>query len=140
STGKRRPALVRALGLLAAGIALGGGIYGGLTLTGSRPRPAAQPRESSERVRPRPQEPSAPVAGKVLAPRGKGVLWGVFVQGAPYSDARLARVEEAVRSKPAIVMWYEAWAGRPSFPADTARRLREQGIVPMITWEPWQPP
>src|SRR5204863_9146543 len=34
----------------------------------------------------------------------------------------------------------QEWAGRPDFPARDAAWLLRQGMVPMLTWEPWRPP
>jgi len=73
-------------------------------------------------------------------PKGNGVLWGVFAQGAPYDRSKLISVERTVGRKPAIEMWYQEWAGEPPFPASDAEWLVSHGIVPMVTWEPWRPP
>jgi hypothetical protein len=91
-------------------------------------------------VRSTPRGSSAPLAGRVTMPTGRGVFWGVFVQGAPYSHAKLASLEHAVGRKPAIVMWYQEWAGAQPFPTQDAQWLVSHGIVPMITLEPWRPP
>src|SRR2546422_216145 len=45
-----------------------------------------------------------------------------------------------VASRPAVLMWCQEGAGQPSFPIDESAWLFDRGIVPMITWEPWQPP
>jgi hypothetical protein len=73
-------------------------------------------------------------------PNGNSVLWGAFVQGAPYNRSKLVSLEQSVGRKPAIVMWYQEWAGRQPFPTRDAEWLVSHGIVPMVTWEPWRPP
>lgn len=140
SADERRGSLATIVGFLAACVAIGVGVYGGLALTGSKPDGPIRTAGAAGHVRPQHAGSSVPLAGKIRAPRGRGVLWGVFEQGAPFSTSRLAAVEKAVHRRPAIVMWYEAWDGRPSFPADAARRLTSRGIVPMVTWEPWRSP
>jgi len=80
------------------------------------------------------------LAGKVQpAPKGK-IYWGAYRENAPYQTSLVTGLESEVRRRPAILMWYQEWAGQPDFPAADASWLFERGIVPMITWEPWKPP
>jgi hypothetical protein len=134
----------RWLAVAVAVIGLGLGLFAGLEFTGSGSGQAENSSDgtgvSTVPVRLPPSSSAAPLAGRVTTPTGKGVLWGVYTQGAPNSHARLTSLERAVGHKPAIVMWYQGWAGDPSFPAQEARWLVSHGIVPMITWEPWRPP
>jgi mannan endo-1,4-beta-mannosidase len=80
-----------------------------------------------------------PLAGKVVAPRAGAVYWGAFREGLP-DRSPLVALERRVERLPAIAMWYAPWYGRPAFPRQQAEWLRERGIVPMLTWEPWRPP
>jgi mannan endo-1,4-beta-mannosidase len=83
---------------------------------------------------------SGPAAGKVNAPPRGSDYWGLFVPGVPYSLGTLADAERRAQRPPAIVLWYQAWAGRSAFPGAAAARLARIGLVPMITWEPWKAP
>jgi len=84
---------------------------------------------------------SYPLAGKVLPPpQQQDKYWGGFSDGAPYDLRELVRFEQQAGRRPSILMWYQEWAGQPDFPAANAAYLYEQGVVPMISWEPWQPP
>ena len=143
--GQRRGASARwiavAVGIIGIGIGVGAGVEFTGSDSGQPTGIASVPIGSTAPVRPaRHGSFAAPLAGPVTMPKGSGVLWGVFVQGAPYDRARIASVERAVRRKPAIVMWYQEWAGEPPFPSQDAAWLVSHGIVPMITWEPWRPP
>ncbi len=123
-------------------VGIGLGIVAGVEYTGSGSGPSETRNGGTgvSTVPVRPTPPSVPLAGRVTIPTGKGVLWGVYVQGAPYSHAKLDSLEYAVGRKPAIVMWYQEWAGDQPFPSRDAHWLASHGIVPMITWEPWRPP
>jgi mannan endo-1,4-beta-mannosidase len=84
---------------------------------------------------------AAPSAGAKVAPPPAGKeYWGVFTPGIPYSLGPLAQAERNAGRRPAIALWYQAWAGRSAFPRTAVARLAGLGIVPMITWEPWRAP
>jgi hypothetical protein len=68
------------------------------------------------------------------------VYWGAFRLGAPYRTGLVSSLEEEVGAPPAVIMWYQEWAGQPDFPVKEADWLFDRGIVPMLTWEPWKPP
>jgi hypothetical protein len=78
--------------------------------------------------------------GKVLPPGKDKVYWGAFRLGAPYDTKLVTGLEAEVHRRPAVLMWYQEWARQPDFPVDEAAWLFDRGIVPMVTWEPWQPP
>src|SRR5581483_7718424 len=129
--------LAVAVGIVGVGIAVAAGVYfGGSNSGGVR---SATPRGTNP-VRRVPGGSSRALAGKVRMPSGKRVLWGLYVPGAPYDRSKLVAVERAVGRRPAIVMWYQEWAGKRPFPAGDAGWLLSHGIVPMATWEPWRPP
>jgi mannan endo-1,4-beta-mannosidase len=83
---------------------------------------------------------AAAADGKVTAPPRGFVYWGVFTPGTPHLLGPLIAAEQRAGRRPAIALWYQAWAGRPAFPAAAAGRLARIGLVPMITWEPWRAP
>ena len=78
--------------------------------------------------------------GKVLPTPKDKVYWGAFRLGAPYKTTLETSLEQEVGRRPAVLMWYQEWAGQPDFPVDEAAWLFDRGIVPMVTWEPWKPP
>lgn len=81
------------------------------------------------------------LAGDVLPPVQEGdVYWGMYTPGAPYEDEASVRAFERAGTTPAILMWYQEWAGEPAFPASEAEGLLQRGVVPMLTWEAWDPP
>lgn len=81
------------------------------------------------------------LAGEVLPPIGRDqAYWGIYTPGAPYQEEASRRAFELAGETPAIVMWYQEWADQPPFPAREAASLVERGIVPMVTWEAWDPP
>jgi hypothetical protein len=49
------------------------------------------------------------------------------------------RFSEQVGRRPAIVFWFQAWAGEPPFPREEIAALSSAGHVPMVSWEPWDP-
>jgi mannan endo-1,4-beta-mannosidase len=117
--------------LLAALVALG--VVFGYRLAGRTPRLAQAPRTRAPTY-------SVPAGGKVPAPPRGEVYWGVFAPSLPFGRTALATLQHRVGRRPAIAMWYQGWSRDPDFPAAAAARLARLGVVPMITWEPWQPP
>ena len=83
---------------------------------------------------PEPTPEPTPDSGAAGAPR-----FSVFLPGTPGDAADLAALAERAGQAPAMVMWYEAWATTPSFPAAAASRVAAAGATPQITWEPWDP-
>lgn len=88
----------------------------------------------------RPPVDAEQLAGVVEPPADEELYWGLYRPGAPYDDGVIAERTELLGATPAIVMWFQEWAGEPSFPAAEADDLADRGIVPMITWEAWEPP
>lgn len=92
-----------------------------------------------------------PVEGEATIARGQPpvsdglpVALGMFIPGAPGDPTRLDEFAAALGRIPAIVPWYQAWAGSldgPGAELDPAwlRSVSERGATPMITWEPWLP-
>ncbi len=105
---------------LAVLVAVGAGAFVGLRVIGNR-------------------HVSFPLAGKIRPPAPAHAYWGVYRAGAPGDRERLTSLEDELGRRPALLMWYQEWAGEPQFPAADAAWLYERGIVPMITWEPWEP-
>ena len=70
---------------------------------------------------------------------GSAARFSVFLPGAPGDAGDLSALTERAGRAPAMVMWYEAWATTPSFPAAAAQRVAAAGATPQITWEPWDP-
>lgn len=88
-----------------------------------------------------PPEPAAGVAGLPVledkdSARTDGIFFGIFRERADHA-AIPAEVAADLRFKPASVMWYVAWKDRTAFPREEVLALSKQGVVPHITWEPW---
>ncbi|MCL4439365.1 MAG: glycosyltransferase [Firmicutes bacterium] len=41
--------------------------------------------------------------------------------------------------KPSLVMFYQEWGSEPQFDLNFMNALSNQNVVPVITWEPWDP-
>jgi hypothetical protein len=78
-------------------------------------------------------------AQKVKPPAAGKLYWGDYRAGSPYSRSIVRAIEKDAGRKPAVVMWYQEWAGRPPFPYADAGWLARRGEVPMLSWEAWQP-
>jgi hypothetical protein len=65
----------------------------------------------------------------------------LFRSSPPFRMTSLAAYASTISPKrPAIVMWYQPWTdGRTQFDAAACASLYGLGIIPMITWEPWDP-
>lgn len=86
------------------------------------------------------EDEEEPLAGRVTAPPEGQVYWGIFRFGAPYDSRKVSTVHDDVGLWPSIMMWYQEWHGQRLFDLRSARFLLEREIVPMVTWEPWEPP
>ncbi len=70
------------------------------------------------------------------------IALGAYIDSAPdYPRFLDAYITEVGRS-PAIVMWYQNWVDPQWSPFDPVRMntVVDRGAVPMVTWEPWNPP
>jgi hypothetical protein len=124
----------KALSLFAILVAISGGVVLGYNLRHSKSL-TLQPI-----ITPSGPLPTYPLAGKIQAPPKGDIYWGAFRQGAPYDTSLVQQLADQVGYRPAIVMWYQEWWGQPDFPTVQAAWLYDEGIVPMISWEPWRPP
>jgi hypothetical protein len=80
--------------------------------------------------------PSAAAA----APRRR-VLTGAYVPDpfwdpAGWPDA-LAAYGARTGRRPGVLHWFVQWGDHSPFPARTATLVRQQGALPLVTWEPW---
>ena len=85
-----------------------------------------------------PLQPTRPGA---VAPPATGAYVGVFRPPAPFNRKAMASYSSISSKRPAIIMWYQQWAYDEPHEFDPAAvvSLYDRGIVPMITWEPWDP-
>lgn len=65
-----------------------------------------------------------------------GLALGVFLAGSPEDAARIDRYTQLVGKSPAILMWYHDWA-HGGFNRGIMDGIVSRGIMPMVTWEPW---
>lgn len=64
---------------------------------------------------------------------------GLASPGLPWSGDAFLTTSSALGVTPASATFFLAWSGRPDFPTSPARALAQQGVVPVLTWEPWDP-
>ncbi|GEM44597.1 glycoside hydrolase family 26 protein [Deinococcus cellulosilyticus] len=91
-----------------------------------------------------PQPPTGPESGIAGLPILKdtnadstnGVFFGIFRERPNHANTP-DEVSKDLRFKPATVMWYSSWKGNTAFPKAEVLALSQQGVVPNITWEPW---
>ncbi len=101
---------------------------------------AAQVRQSDQRPRQQPS-PGTLLPGASLrtvdvsAAASTPVLFGATTPDLPALD----RLEQAVRHKVGLYMYYRSWATAAGFDAAFASAVRARGALPEITWEPWDP-
>ncbi len=113
---------------------------GGAGHVGGSPTATVVPTSTAPSRAPAPTPAALPLAGKVEAPRS-GAYLGAYVPPAPY-DLKAVDSYTTVSGKGlSIVMWYQPWAAgnRSDFDAAACASLMQRGIVPMITWEAWDP-
>lgn len=64
---------------------------------------------------------------------------GLASPGLPWSGDAFLSTSAALGVTPASATFFLAWSGRPDFPTSPARELAQRGVVPVLTWEPWDP-
>lgn len=76
-----------------------------------------------------------------VIPLAKGAYLGVFRPPAPFGLTELSAYSRSVGKSPAIMMWYQPWitTGYGQFKTDEIKALLKIGVIPCITWEPWNP-
>lgn len=64
---------------------------------------------------------------------------GTYRPELPWDFTRWYQMQDTLRTKLRIASWYQAWGDGPDheFKREAMRNLHREGIVPMITWEPW---
>jgi hypothetical protein len=83
----------------------------------------------------------APTLAGVVEPPKTGAYIGVYQPPAPFSLSGLDAYAQISNKAPAILMWYQPWSigGPRDFDPASVVSLYERNIVPMVTWEPWNP-
>jgi beta-mannanase len=64
------------------------------------------------------------------------IALGAYVSGAPDNPALLDQFTSVVGVAPSVVMWYQDWA-HSGFDATRMDAVASRGLMPMVTWEPW---
>lgn len=74
-----------------------------------------------------------------LAPASGERWFGMYRPELPWDYARYYTVAESLGVSPRIVSWYQSWGetAEGEFKSEAVGNLLEQGLVPLITWEPW---
>lgn len=80
----------------------------------------------------------SPAPGPTLNPAGIVGL-GAYLQGTPYDGFAATREFELnIGRKMAYALWFQAWGdGDREFPAIWIEMSAQDGLTPVITWEPW---
>ncbi len=63
-------------------------------------------------------------------------IFGVATPSGPHNLAELDAFQKAAAKKPSLLMFHEAW-GRQEFDTALLSGISRRGMLPMITWEPW---
>ncbi len=71
-------------------------------------------------------------AATITAP----IALGAYVSGAPDNATLLDQFTAMVGVAPSVVMWYQDWA-HSGFDATRMNTVASRGLMPMVTWEPW---
>jgi hypothetical protein len=91
---------------------------------------------------PAPLPASSPTAANTPAPPAPigRVGLGAYLDGTPYdSFAATARFEKLVSQKMRFTLWFQAWGDDDrAFPTHWIQLASQQGLTPVITWEPWR--
>ncbi|MBI4092196.1 MAG: glycosyltransferase [Candidatus Levybacteria bacterium] len=79
-----------------------------------------------------------PMSGKVNAPQD-GVLFGISLY--QHNDINALRAsQKAVSQQFRVVGFYQSWGVKQNkFNKNFATNIQENGSLPLITWEPWDP-
>ena len=103
-------------------------------LSGPTDTPAPTPADPPT---PAPTDSPTPVA--TLKPGGRVGL-GAYLDGTPYdSFAAVQRFEALLKHKMQYALWFQAWGNEDrAFPSSWVALAAQKGLVPAITWEPWQ--
>ncbi len=70
-----------------------------------------------------------------------GAFMGIYHPDAPFEKGVLKQLREKTKGNIAVMMWFQPWgqSGRFKFNVEAMAEVREEGVVPMISWEPWDP-
>jgi beta-mannanase/glucose/arabinose dehydrogenase len=65
---------------------------------------------------------------------------GAYLDGTPYDGfAAVQQFESLVNHKMQYALWFQAWGNDDrAFPTDWIEMATQKGLLPVITWEPWQ--
>ncbi len=66
-------------------------------------------------------------------------MLGLYRPELPFSFSGLRHFEDGTSADVSIVSFYQAWgdANGNEFKSDVMRKLSDNNLIPMITWEPW---
>ena len=64
------------------------------------------------------------------------IALGAYISGAPDNSLALDQFTSMVGVAPSVVMWYQDWA-HSSFDVTRMNTVASRGLMPMVTWEPW---
>lgn len=76
------------------------------------------------------------LAGRSGDPADGRTIFGVATPSGPHNLAELEAFERAAGRKPSLLMFHEGWA-RGRFDRALLSRISRRGMLPMVSWEPW---
>ena len=65
------------------------------------------------------------------------IALGAYIANAPGDPTQLDAFSSLVGVPPAVVMWYQDWAHSTSFDTTGMTAVSSRGLMPMITWQPF---
>jgi len=88
-------------------------------------------------VKPASSSPSASPAPKVEFPPPGQDFIGVSTAAGPGDFTEVDKFVAAVGHKPTVMMFNEGWAVNQTFDASAFNDIAARGMLPMLSWEPW---
>jgi beta-mannanase/chitodextrinase len=82
----------------------------------------------------------SPPETAVLAAGTASVLWGSYVDGAPFNTALIDQFETDAGKKQSIIHWGQPWqmnGSMQSFQTQAYETVRLRGSIPMVNWNSW---
>jgi hypothetical protein len=75
------------------------------------------------------------------ATTSQSILWGAFIQGAPFDMNKVSTFESHAGKKTSIIPWGQPWKMNGQFQAFQTKNfqaVRDRGELPMLTWGTWE--
>jgi hypothetical protein len=87
----------------------------------------------------RSRDPRSPAVQRVLRIGGADRLFGLSSPGPDQGLATAATTAGRLGHQLGVLNFYVAWSYFAALPVDSLRAIAARGVLPEITWEPWEP-